>query len=90
VFSGGTVAIGLLSLVLLPAPALRSIGVGGMLVPAVSVAVTVTLLPVRLATRASRLNGPAGAGPRPAAAVGCLGPPGGPPQGGRHRGRGGA
>jgi RND superfamily putative drug exporter len=58
VFSGGTVAIGLLSLVLLPVPALRSIGLGGMLVPAVSIAVTVTLLPVLLATAGQRMDRP--------------------------------
>jgi RND superfamily putative drug exporter len=58
VFSGGTVAIGLLSLILLPVPALRSIGIGGMLVPAVSVAVTVTLLPVLLATAGPRMDWP--------------------------------
>ncbi|HUY48608.1 MAG TPA: MMPL family transporter [Streptosporangiaceae bacterium] len=57
-FSGGTVAIGLLSLMLLPVPALRSIGIGGMLVPAVSVAVTLTLLPVLLATAGTRIDWP--------------------------------
>jgi RND superfamily putative drug exporter len=34
-FSGITVAIGLLSLIVLPVPVLRSIGIGGMIVPAV-------------------------------------------------------
>jgi uncharacterized membrane protein YdfJ with MMPL/SSD domain len=57
-FSGVTVAIGLLSLIVLPAPALRSIGIGGMLVPAVSVAVTLTLLPVLLATIGGRMDWP--------------------------------
>ena len=57
-FSGVTVAIGLLSLIVLPAPALRSIGFGGMLVPAVSVAVTLTLLPVLLATAGERMDWP--------------------------------
>jgi putative drug exporter of the RND superfamily len=57
-FSGVTVAIGLLSLIVLPAPALRSIGIGGMLVPAVSVAVTLTLLPVLLATVGARMDWP--------------------------------
>jgi putative drug exporter of the RND superfamily len=57
-FSGVTVAIGLLSLIVLPAPALRSIGIGGMLVPAVSVAVTLTLLPVLLATVGQRMDWP--------------------------------
>ena len=57
-FSGVTVAIGLLSLIVLPVPALRSIGIGGMIVPAVSVAVTLTLLPVLLATMARRMDWP--------------------------------
>ena len=37
IVSGSTVAIGLLSMVLLPLPFIRSIGIGGMLIPAVSV-----------------------------------------------------
>jgi len=57
-FSGITVAIGLLSLIVLPVPALRSIGIGGMIVPAVSVAVTLTLLPVLLATVARWMDWP--------------------------------
>ena len=39
VVSGSTVAIGLLSMVLLPLPFIRSIGIGGMLIPAVAVLV---------------------------------------------------
>jgi RND superfamily putative drug exporter len=50
VLSGATVAVGLLSLVLLPVPFLRSIGVGGMLIPLVAIAAAVTLLPVILAS----------------------------------------
>ena len=50
VLSGTTVAISLLALVVLPVPFLRSIGIAGMLIPLVSVAVAVTLLPVVLAT----------------------------------------
>ena len=38
VFSGTTVAIGLLALIVLPLPFLRSVGYGGMLIPLVSVA----------------------------------------------------
>jgi putative drug exporter of the RND superfamily len=57
-YSGVTVAIGLLSLIVLPVPALRSIGIGGMLVPAISVAVTLTLLPVLLAVAGQRLDRP--------------------------------
>jgi RND superfamily putative drug exporter len=48
-FSGVTVAIGLLALIALPLPFLRSIGYGGMLIPLVSTAVAITLLPVILA-----------------------------------------
>ena len=43
VVSGSTVAIGLLSMVLLPLPFIRSIGIGGMLIPAVAVLSTLTL-----------------------------------------------
>ena len=57
-YSGLTVAAGLLSLAVLPVPALRSIGIGGMFVPAVSVAVTLTLLPVLLAVIGPRLDWP--------------------------------
>jgi RND superfamily putative drug exporter len=49
VFSGTTVAIGLLSLIVLPVPFLHSMGIGGVLVPLVSVAAAITLLPVCLA-----------------------------------------
>ncbi|HVU71330.1 MAG TPA: MMPL family transporter [Mycobacteriales bacterium] len=49
-FSGVTVAIGLLALVVLPVPGIRSMGFGGMLVPLVSTLATLTLLPVILAT----------------------------------------
>jgi len=58
VFSGLTVAIGLLSMIVLPVPMLRSVGYGGVLVPLVSVVVAVTLLPVILATVGPRLDWP--------------------------------
>jgi len=58
VFSGTTVAIGLLALVALPVPFLRSIGYGGMLIPLVSVVVAITLLPILLATVGPRLDWP--------------------------------
>jgi RND superfamily putative drug exporter len=58
VFSGTTVAIALLALVVLPIPFLRSIGVAGMFIPLVSVAVAITLLPVVLATVGPRLDWP--------------------------------
>ena len=56
VFSGSTVGISLLALVVLPVPFLRSLGIAGMLIPLVSVAVAVTLLPVVLATIGPRLD----------------------------------
>ncbi|HEX3510914.1 MAG TPA: MMPL family transporter [Solirubrobacteraceae bacterium] len=58
VFSGTTVAIGLLALVALPLPFLRSVGYGGMLIPLMSVLVAVTLLPVVLSTIGPRLDWP--------------------------------
>ena len=58
VFSGITVAIGLLALIALPLPFLRSMGYGGMLIPLVSVLVAITLLPVVLAKAGSRLDWP--------------------------------
>ena len=58
VFSGTTVAIGLLALVALPVPFLRSVGYGGMAIPLVSVAVALTLLPVILAKLGPRLDWP--------------------------------
>jgi putative drug exporter of the RND superfamily len=58
VFSGITVAIGLLALIALPLPFLRSAGYGGMLIPLVSVAVGITLLPVVLAKLGARLDWP--------------------------------
>jgi RND superfamily putative drug exporter len=48
VLSGLTVAVGLLSLVALPVPFLRSVGEGGLLIPLVAIAAAVTLLPVTL------------------------------------------
>jgi putative drug exporter of the RND superfamily len=58
VFSGLTVAIGLLSMIVLPVPMLRSVGYGGVLVPLMSVVVAVTLLPVILATVGPRIDWP--------------------------------
>ena len=56
IVSGSTVAIGLLSLVFLPLPLIRSIGVAGMLIPAVSVLASITLLPAMLAVLGPRIN----------------------------------
>ena len=49
-FSGVTVGLSLLSLILLPGPSLRSLGIGGLLIPLVTVAAASTLLPVLLAS----------------------------------------
>ena len=46
--SGVTVAISLVALLVVPVPFLRSMGLGGMLIPVVSVAVCLTLLPALL------------------------------------------
>src|SRR5438552_17840172 len=56
IVSGSTVAVGLLSLIVLPLPFIRSMGIGGMLIPAVSVISAITLLPALLATLGARLN----------------------------------
>ena len=56
VFSGTTVAVGLLALVALPLPFLRSMGYGGLLIPLVATTVAITLLPVILATIGPKLD----------------------------------
>src|SRR5436190_1750940 len=48
VFSGATVAIGLALLLFVPLPFVRSIGVGGFLIPLASIAAALTLQPVLL------------------------------------------
>jgi putative drug exporter of the RND superfamily len=58
VLSGTTVAVGLLALVVLPFPFLRSIGYGGLLIPLVSVLVALTLLPIVLLRAGNRLDWP--------------------------------
>jgi putative drug exporter of the RND superfamily len=58
IFSGITVAIGLLALVALPLPFLRSMGYGGLLIPLVSTLAAITLLPVVLAKLGPRLDWP--------------------------------
>jgi putative drug exporter of the RND superfamily len=55
-FSGTTVAIGLLAALVLPIPFLRSMAYGGLLIPLVSVAVALTMLPVVLATIGPRAD----------------------------------
>ncbi|WP_327287027.1 MMPL family transporter [Streptomyces sp. NBC_01198] len=56
--SGATVAISLAALVVLPVPFLRSVGYGGLLIPVVSVAVALTLLPVMLYAWGDKLDRP--------------------------------
>ena len=56
IVSGSTVAIGLLSMVILPIPVIRSIGIGGLLIPAVSVLTSITLLPALLGSLGHRIN----------------------------------
>jgi putative drug exporter of the RND superfamily len=56
IVSGSTVAVGLLSMIILPLPFIRSIGIGGMLIPAVSVVAAITLAPALMATLGTRIN----------------------------------
>jgi RND superfamily putative drug exporter len=56
IVSGSTVAVGLLAMIVLPLPLLRGMGIGGMLIPVVSVLATLTLLPALLAVLGTRIN----------------------------------
>src|SRR5215216_434488 len=56
IVSGSTVAVGLLSMIVLPLPFIRSIGIGGMLIPAVSVLASITLLPVLMLKLGHRVD----------------------------------
>jgi putative drug exporter of the RND superfamily len=58
VFSGTTVAVSLAALIVVPLPFLRSIGLGGLLIPVLSVLTSLTLVPVLLATAGPRLQWP--------------------------------
>ncbi len=58
VFSGVTVAIGLLALVVLPVPFMRSMGYGGALIPLVSTLAACTLLPAILGGIGPRVDWP--------------------------------
>jgi RND superfamily putative drug exporter len=55
-FSGGVVAVGLALLVFMPLPFMRSMGVGGLLVPLVSIAASATLLPAMLSVMGRGVN----------------------------------
>jgi RND superfamily putative drug exporter len=57
-FSGVTVAVSLAALVLVPVPVLRSIGLGGLLIPLFSVAISLTLVPALLSAVGPKLNWP--------------------------------
>jgi putative drug exporter of the RND superfamily len=56
IVSGTTVAVGLLSMIVLPLPLLRGMGIGGMLIPVVSVLASLTLLPAMLSVLGRRVN----------------------------------
>jgi putative drug exporter of the RND superfamily len=56
IVSGSTVGIGLLSMIILPIPFIRSIGVGGLLIPTVSVIAALTLLPAMLSMIGPGIN----------------------------------
>jgi RND superfamily putative drug exporter len=56
VFSGLAVSVGLALMLLMPVPFLRGFGVGGLLIPLVSVVCALTLLPVMLLTVGERLE----------------------------------
>jgi uncharacterized membrane protein YdfJ with MMPL/SSD domain len=56
VFSGMTVAVGLALLAFVPVPLIRSMGIGGLLIPLVSVIASLTLLPVLLSLLGTRIN----------------------------------
>ena len=82
IVSGSTVAVGLLSMVILPLPFIRSIGIGGMLIPAVSVIAAITLLPAMLSVarhahqqRARAAEAPRRHGPSRGRLLGPLGEP---------------
>ncbi|MBB1259170.1 MMPL family transporter [Streptomyces alkaliterrae] len=62
VFSSAAVAIGLVTMMVLPIPLLRSLGVGGTLVTLASALVSLTLLPLVLARAGRRLDRKALAG----------------------------
>ena len=58
VFSGVTVGIGLLALLALPVPFMRSVGIGGALIPLASVAATLSLTPAILGGIGPRVDWP--------------------------------
>ncbi len=55
-FSGAVVAVGLALLVFMPLPFMRSMGVGGLLVPLFSIAASATFLPALLSVMGTKVN----------------------------------
>jgi uncharacterized membrane protein YdfJ with MMPL/SSD domain len=55
-FSGAVVAVGLALLVFMPLPFMRSMGVGGLLVPLFSILASATFLPALLAVMGTKVN----------------------------------
>src|SRR4029077_3583673 len=55
-FSGLTVAIGLVLLLLMPLPFMRSMGAGAVLIPLISIAASATFLPALLSLLGTRVN----------------------------------
>jgi RND superfamily putative drug exporter len=58
IFSGITVAIGLIALLVLPVPFMRSIGIGGALIPLACVLTTLTLTPAILSSIGPKVDWP--------------------------------
>jgi RND superfamily putative drug exporter len=56
IFSGMTVALGLALLILMPLPFMRAMGLGGVVVPLVSIAAAATFLPALLAVLGPKVN----------------------------------
>lgn len=56
IVSGTTVAIGLVSMLLIPLPFIRSIGIGGLLIPLVCVLSSITLTPALRRMLGPRIN----------------------------------
>jgi RND superfamily putative drug exporter len=61
-FSGGAVAVGLGLLLIVPVPFIRSMGIGGLLIPVVSVVAALTLQPALLSLLGDRIAGRARGG----------------------------
>jgi uncharacterized membrane protein YdfJ with MMPL/SSD domain len=56
IFSGMTVALGLALLILMPLPFMRAMGLGGVVVPLISIAAAATFLPALLAVMGPKVN----------------------------------